>query len=108
MKKLAIEKEIAGTKSEDFQPYLKDEVRKVWELQQREIIREIYFRQDEASAVLMLECASVAEAKKILQSLPLVQANLIEFEIIPLKPYPGFERIFIKEDDSKPNSNGDD
>ncbi len=74
----------------------------------REIIREIYFRHDGASAVLMLECASVADAEKILQSLPLVQTNLIEFEIILLKPYPGSERILFRENDSKPNSKGNE
>ena len=94
MKILAIEKEISGTTPEDFQPHLKVEVQKVWELQQQDIIREIYFRADRSCAVLMLECDSIVEAEKILQRLPLVQANLIKFEIIPLKPYPGFERLF--------------
>jgi hypothetical protein len=65
-------------------------------LQQQNIIREIYFRADRSCVVLILECDSVDEAEKILKTLPLVQANLIEFEIIPLKPYPGFERLFNK------------
>ncbi len=102
MKILAIEKEIEGTTSEDFQPHLKAEAQKVWELQQQNIIREIHFRADRSSAVLIFECDSVDEAEKILNTLPLVQANLIEFEIIPLKPYPGFERLFDKKSiDSK-------
>ncbi|MFZ5820574.1 MAG: hypothetical protein ACOYYJ_11815 [Chloroflexota bacterium] len=41
-----------------------------------------------------LECADVEEAKRLLATLPLVQAGLIAFEIIPLIPYPGFERLF--------------
>jgi DNA topoisomerase VI subunit B len=94
MKILAIEKEIAGTASEDFQPHLKAEAQKVWELQQQNIIREIHFRADQSSAVLILQCENVEEAEKILKTLLLVHANLIEFEIIPLKPYPGFERLF--------------
>ena len=96
MKILAIEKEVAGTTSKDFQPHLKVEAQKVWELQQQNIIREIYFRADGSSAVLMLECDNVDEAEKILQTLPLVRANLVEFEMIPLMPYPGFERLFDK------------
>lgn len=94
MKILAIEKEIAGATPEDFQPHLKAEAHKVWELQQQDIIREIYFRADCSSAVLILECAGIVAAEKILQTLPLAQANLIKFEIIPIKPYPGFERLF--------------
>jgi len=96
MKILALEKELAGTTPEGFQSHLKAETQKIWELQQQNVIREIYFRADRSSAVLILECDSIAEAEKILQTLPLVQANLIEFEIIPLKPYPGFKRIFDK------------
>ena len=36
-------------------------------------------------------------ARQILAQLPLVQAGLIEFEIIPLVPYDGFERLFGNE-----------
>ncbi len=94
MKILAIEKDVEGASPEDFAPHLKAEAQKVWELHQKNIIREIYFRQDESSAVLILECDNVEEAKKILETLPLVKENLIEFEIIPLIPYPGFARLF--------------
>jgi hypothetical protein len=33
---------------------------------------------------------------KILAQLPLVQAGLIEFELIELQPYPGYARLFTK------------
>jgi muconolactone delta-isomerase len=94
MKILALEQEIAGTTAADFQPHLRTEAAKVWELQQRGIIREIYFRQDEPSAVLILECSDADEARDILNSMPLVKENLITFDIIPLAPYPGFSRLF--------------
>ena len=94
MKVLAIEKEYEGKSSDDFKPYLKDEARAVWELYIKNFIREIYFRNDKTSAVLMLECDSVEEAEKTLTELPLVKENLIYFEIIPLVAYSGFERLF--------------
>jgi hypothetical protein len=43
---------------------------------------------------LILECADTNEAQHLLESLPLVQAGLIRFDVIPLIPYPGFERLF--------------
>jgi hypothetical protein len=49
---------------------------------------------------LILECADVEEANQLLDSLPLVQEGLIEFEVIPLVPYPGFERLFENKDKS--------
>jgi len=42
----------------------------------------------------MLEVKNKAEAKKALGKLPFVSKKLIEFELIPLKPYPGFKRLF--------------
>jgi len=65
-------------------------------LHQSGIIRELYFRADRNEAVLMLECASLIEAQEILAILPLVKAELISFEVIPLKAYPGFARLFVK------------
>lgn len=94
MKILAIEKEMPGATSTQFAPHLKPEAAHVWELYQSGIVRELYFRADRSEAVLMLECASIADAQDVLGSLPLVQEGLISFEVIPLIPYPGFARLF--------------
>jgi muconolactone delta-isomerase len=94
VKILALEIEVEGVKPEQFQPYLKEEAQLVWELYQSGAIRELYFRADRSDAVLMLECADLSEARQTLQSLPLVQAGLITFDIVPLVPYPGFARLF--------------
>lgn len=97
MKILALEHELPNATAEQFQQYASDEARKVWDLHQAGIIRELYFRADRNEAVLVLECASVIEAQEILAALPLVNAGLISFEIIPLKAYPGFARLFVKD-----------
>ena len=97
MKILAIEKEVPGLTVEDFKPHLQTEAAKVWKLYQTGVLRELYFRQDRPEAVLMLECADVAEAHDILQTLPLVKEGLITFDVIPLKPYPGFARLFAEK-----------
>lgn len=79
---------------EEFRPHLKEEASRVWELYQAGLIRELYFRQDQPSAVLVLECPDVKEARELLNTLPLVKEGLIAFDIIPLIPYPGFSRLF--------------
>ena len=96
MKILALEHELPGATAEQFRQYANDEARKVWELHQAGIIRELYFRADRNEAVLILECESVNEAQEILTALPFVCAALIIFDIIPLKAYSGFERLFVK------------
>jgi hypothetical protein len=94
MKILAIEKETPGVTSEQFKPHLEAEAARVWQLYQAGIFRELYFRQDQSSAVLVLECADVDDAARVLNSLPLVRHGLITFEIMALIPYPGFARLF--------------
>ena len=91
---LAIEREVPGVTEEAFRPHLKEEAARVWELYQAGAFRELYFRQDQPSAVLVLECADIEEANEILNTLPLVKEELIAFDIIPLIPYPGFSRLF--------------
>jgi hypothetical protein len=94
MKILAMERDVPGAPAQDFRPLLKPEAAAVWQLYQGGVIRETYFRADRHAAVLVLECASAEAARQALDGLPLVRAGLIDFEIIPLIPYPGFERLF--------------
>jgi muconolactone delta-isomerase len=97
MKILAIERELPGATAEAFRLHLKAEARRAWELYQAGVFREMYFRADEAIAVLILECQDVDEAHAVLSTLPLVQAGLITFDVMPLIPYPGFARLFGDE-----------
>jgi hypothetical protein len=94
VKFLAIEKETPGVTEEQFQPHLKPEAARAWELYQAGIFRELYFCEEQSIAVIILECVDADEARRALDSLPLVQAGLISFDILPLGPYPGFARLF--------------
>ena len=94
MKVLALEKDRAGTSSADNAALLAAEAKAVWDLCQSGTIREIYFREVESQAVLVLEVPSTREAERLLAGLPLARAGLIEFEVIGLRPYPGFSRLF--------------
>jgi hypothetical protein len=96
MKILVLEREMPNVTVEQFQQYAVAEARQAWDLYQAGILREMYFRTDRDEAVLVLECESVNEAQSALSTLPFVQNKLIEFELIPLKAYPGFERLFTK------------
>jgi muconolactone delta-isomerase len=94
MKILAIEKEKPGTRPESFRPFLKAEAARIWELNRSGVLREFYFEEGRHRAVLILECVDAPDARAVLASLPLVREKLIEFDIMPLSPYTGFERLF--------------
>ena len=94
MKILALEKELKNARPTDFKRYAKKEAEALWDLYKKGIVREFYFIKSENRAVLILETNSIQSAKRSLKQLPFVKNKLIEFELIPLKPYPGFERLF--------------
>lgn len=93
MQVLAIEKELKPLGA-DQQELLREEAAHVWLLKKQGIVREIWFSADEHVAVLLLECATKEEAEEYLNKFPLVQAGLITFDVIPLRSYDGFERLF--------------
>lgn len=94
MRILAIEKELGKPMEGDTKELLEREARRAWELYQAGIFREMYFIQDRPIAVILMEAADIGDARKALSSLPLVEGGYIDFEVIPLRPYPGFSRLF--------------
>ena len=95
MKILALERPVPGVAAASFAPeLLREEARRAWALHQEGAIREMYFRADREQAVLVLEAVDVSEARETLGQLPLVREGLIDFDLLPLKAYPGFARLF--------------
>ena len=94
MKIIALEKELPGATTDQFASLAEAEARRVWELIQTEVITEIFFRRDQNTAVIILDCEDLQDAQQTLSSLPMVESGLIDFDLIPLMPYPGLERLF--------------
>jgi len=95
MKLLAIENESSAVNWDEETETLINESYRVYHLFQEGIIRDIFFTENE-NAVIILECASKAEAANVLSTLPLVKAGMISFEVMELRPYTGFDRIIQK------------
>ena len=53
-------------------------------------IRHIWHRADVVGACIVWEADNEEDVRELLGTLPFVQANLLEVEVIPLKPYGGF------------------
>jgi hypothetical protein len=84
-----------GAPAESIQPHIKEEIQAVWDLYAEGVCREFYARADQPGpAILLVESASVDEAKKSLAKLPLVALNLIDLDLIPLAPFTGIARLF--------------
>jgi len=95
MKILAKSRTLAADEAVFTPELLRAEAEKAWQLQHTGTLREIYYTAG-GEAVLVLEAPSAAAAKRLLATLPLVRAQLVEFEIDELLPYGGFERLIAK------------
>jgi len=93
MKFLAIEKELGHVDWDNQKEVLRDEATALYSLYRNNQVREYYFNENH-EAVLILECSSANECNELLETLPLVKQKLIRFEVMELRPYTGFERIF--------------
>jgi hypothetical protein len=95
MKVLAIGRAGSGIGWEDIAPYVREEARHVWELYESDRVREFYLRADDRpGVVLVLECDDLAEAERLVAALPVLKAGLLDFEVIPLRPYVGPRWLF--------------
>lgn len=75
----------------NFLPRLEEEAQRARALYLSGSIRQIWRRGDVPGACLLVEAENISNVQEMLQTLPLVKANMLEISaIIPLSPYPGF------------------
>ena len=74
----------------EFTPHLEAESLQALRLFAADKIREIYSRSDGKGAVIVLEAKDEAEARSFLETLPLVQKGMLDFDLYGAKPYRGF------------------
>jgi hypothetical protein len=94
MRILAIEREMPMPAHQNLHDLLRDEAAAVWNLQKNGVIRDIWFTTADRRAVIMLEGPGIADAREQLNALPLVRSGLIDFTLLELRSYDGFERLF--------------
>jgi hypothetical protein len=95
VKVLAVGHARSGVGWESIAPYVGEESRSVWELYESDRVREFYLRADDRpGVVLVFECDNATEAERLVAALPIVEAGLLGFEVIPLRPYLGLRRLF--------------
>ncbi|WP_037028455.1 hypothetical protein [Psychromonas aquimarina] len=86
MQILAISRQKEGITPDKFAPFLEEEVKHTLEAYLQGSIRNFWFKADRPGVVFMLESADTKAAQSMLAELPLVEAELIEFDLIPLQP----------------------
>ncbi len=106
MKILALDKVLESATAEGIKASFMKEVDQTVKLYLADVVREIYFRQDRSGTVLVLEAASLEEARKMVDTLPLVKAKMIDFDLIPLGPFMPLALLLDEEESSECGGHG--
>ena len=75
---------------DEFAPLLEPEAERLRALYAAGKVRAAWSREDVPGAVLLLECDNHRDAEAVVASLPLVQHEMLEVQIIPMRGYRGF------------------
>jgi hypothetical protein len=94
MKILVLLNTTPAANPESIKPLAVPENKMAWELYKTGMIREMYFRGDSKGAVLVLESPDLASAEATMKKLPMVEAGLLEAQLIVLNPFTQIEFAF--------------
>lgn len=83
---LALGRLTNGTTRDKVMPVMQQEVRDTVRLYLAGKLDQWYVRRDQSGVVFLLNVSSVGEARTLLEKLPLGEAKLMEFDLIPLGP----------------------
>jgi len=76
---------------EQFAPMLEPEAQALRTLYAQGIVRNVWSREDELGAVVLLEADSLERAGDVIAGLPLVRADMAQVQmLVPMKAYRGF------------------
>lgn len=86
-----VRRRIEDFSDDAFAPLLEPEAEAIRVLYAQGKVRNIWTREDVPGAVTLLEADSLAQAREIVDSFPLMRKGMLELEsLIPLRGYRGF------------------
>jgi|GEM_PF-6715989 len=93
----------ANASPTDYGSYQSAEATRVWDLYTNGVLKEIYLRTETIGAVIVLECASHADAEEAIQSLPMVKAGLFNVDYLSLGPTPPMSKMLKEHNQPLPS-----
>jgi hypothetical protein len=94
MKVLAMLTLMPEAKLETIRAELANELKASWALYASGALREVYATEDPKRVVFVLEAADTADAKRLLEPLPLVAAAFFKLEFVELRPFVNWSMLF--------------
>jgi muconolactone delta-isomerase len=83
-----------GADPERFEALLEAEEKATWDLYRRGVLREMYLLDGQAGALLVFEAEGADQTRQHLQSLPLVAEDLLDVQVLPVRPFVNLQLLF--------------
>lgn len=83
-----------GAELERVRQELVDELKASWNLYTAGVLREVYATDSAARVVFVLEAQDLAQARALLQGMPLIAAGDLGFELTQLRPFGNWRLLF--------------
>lgn len=97
MQVLGIARVKPGIPFEQVLPFVSAEAEQAWEFYTSEQIRQMYYIADMSGAVMLWDGESLESVAQQVQKLPMVKEDILACEILPIKPYTGYELLFAQQ-----------
>jgi len=97
MQVLVIARVKSGIPVEQALPFVSAEATQAWEFYASGQIRQMYYIADMSGAVMLWEGESLESVTQQVQKLPMVKEGFLACEILPIKPYTGYESLFKQQ-----------
>ena len=94
MKILASIRLAEGADPRDIAPRIEEEIAGSWRLFASGVLREAYATEDARRVIFVLEVEDRKSAEQALQSLPLIRLGVFSHELIELRPFVNWSRLF--------------
>lgn len=97
MKFLAMSRRVAGATNEQVATNATPEALAAFRLMREGVFEQLYFSPDWKGAVLVVQADTREQAQAALETLPMVRACVIAFDLWQLAPYDHYSRLFAPE-----------
>ena len=94
MQILALSRRNPGVGTQQLAPLQHEEAAAAHRLMVDGVLRSAHMCPERPGSMLVLECAGLDEAQAHLQTLPMVKAGLLSFELSRMLPYTGYSILF--------------